>query len=183
MDARTLSTYQIMVSLVMWKDRNVFMGALTRRERDAQQRVVVVEIGLRSPRSASPKTDTNDDALGFKRTRRNSRRAGPACALLVLFAAFLLFACSSEEAPVDELDTFLRDVAAAEDDYFAKEHTYTGDIGDLEGIDADTARAMNLVINVNPDVGYCVEGDDEAGTWHISQGSDAVIEGDCPRHS
>lgn len=100
--------------------------------------------------------------------------------LIVVVAAVAFVAgCSGEDAPADDIDRFLRDVAAAEDDYFAKEHTYTGDIDDLKGIDPNDARSMNLVINVNPDMGYCIEGDDDTGTWHIAQGSDAVIEGDC----
>ena len=99
--------------------------------------------------------------------------------MAALIVAVVSTSCSGDETPADDLDRFLRDVAAAEDDYFAKEHHYTANLDDLK-IDAGEARAMNLVMNLNPDIGYCLEGDDEAGTWHLQQNSDAVLEGDCP---
>ena len=45
----------------------------------------------------------------------------------------------------------------------------------------DRYEEWNIVIYHGGEHGYCIEGDDEGSTWHLTQDADIPAEGECPR--
>ncbi|MFN2588503.1 MAG: hypothetical protein ABR613_10360 [Actinomycetota bacterium] len=98
--------------------------------------------------------------------------------VVAALTAVTLPGCSG--GPEDGLEGHLREVAAVHDEHYGEHGKYPrpSDLG--EQIEREGER-WNLVIYYGRPYGYCLEGDDEKGTWHLQRDSDELEEGECPR--
>lgn len=88
----------------------------------------------------------------------------------------VLVSCSND-GPTDELSSFLNESLAAYE--AVADDQDAGPTSLPEGVDEAEAKHFNLVVNASED-GFCLEGDDESGTWHLISGEDEPEPGDCP---
>ncbi len=99
---------------------------------------------------------------------------------VLLIAASLLAACGG--GPEDELDRVLREVGTQHDAYFEEHDRYPAPLTMAEdlGLSEASLEEWNIDVNYGDDYGYCIEGADEGGTWHLSRGDSEPSGGDCP---
>ena len=92
------------------------------------------------------------------------------------------FGCAPASGPSEGLETALSDLAAAHDTYYESNDDYPSpfEYDKLEGVSQDELERWNIVVNVNRELGYCIEGDDETGTWHLVRNAKEPTKGDCP---
>jgi hypothetical protein len=92
---------------------------------------------------------------------------------------------------VDELEGTLRQIAAGMDSHFADHAEYPrvfefkngfnveSDFVEAVGVSEDALEKWNVIINFGA-FGYCVEGDDDQGTWDLARDDAEPARGDCP---
>ncbi len=97
-----------------------------------------------------------------------------------LVAGCLIGACS-DDGPTSNLETVLSGIADAEDGYYEEHGGYTIDPDVLlTGASQEELEAMNIIIDIDERYGYCVEGEDDNGTWHLAMGNEEPSKGECP---
>lgn len=102
-----------------------------------------------------------------------------AAASMVLVTSF---GCTPARGPSEALETALSDLAAAHDAYYESNEDYPSpfEYDKLKGVSQDELERWNIVVNIIRRSGYCIEGDDETGTWHLMRDAREPAKGDCP---
>ena len=116
------------------------------------------------------------------------RLAIAVCSLLLLPSCFATSGVATNEATeqVDraqkvQVDVALRQVATAEETYFAESGVYTTDPAALN---VTAPPEINIVITLPSATDYCIQAThsglaDDAAVWHLSKSNPSIIEGVC----
>lgn len=104
--------------------------------------------------------------------------------MATLATALLLAAASgcqsgSTDAPPG-LVTALNEISDEYDAYYEDHQAYP-DPFSSDHPDMDQYERWNIVTYYGENYGYCIEGDDEQGTWHLRRDATSPAEGECPR--
>jgi hypothetical protein len=102
---------------------------------------------------------------------------------VVALSLVVLSACGGGGEADPELTEFFNDIAAEWEAFHVDNGHYPNPMQWAEETDLPQSELeqWNIVVNSGGEHGaYCIEGDDETGTWHYSRGDEEPSEGDCP---
>ena len=106
-------------------------------------------------------------------------------------ASILVLIGCSDSGPADGLVGTLTSISDGLDSYFQDHQEYPPlfELGGDFKATSDWAEAIGVpeeeltewsVIPYYGEHGYCIEGDDERGTWHVTRDEREPVEGECP---
>ena len=110
-------------------------------------------------------------------------RLNRALGALSVASLTLLSGCTNQPAagPDPDLSRALRQMSTALEHFVDRGETPSFDqLSQESGLSDEELKRWTIDIDINADVGYCVEGDDHRGTWHMTRDDDGPVEGDCP---
>ena len=111
--------------------------------------------------------------------------------LATLLAPTLLLVSCSDSGPAEGLEGTLSSISDGLDSYFQEHQKYpplfelggdfevTSEWTEAIGVREEELTEWN-VIPYYGEHGYCIEGDDERGTWHVTRDDPEPVEGECP---